>query len=83
MSAGIPSPSSAKLASARASALRRSRAERQLVRIVGDDSGVYTLPQIGERLGVTTKAVYRLVIRQRQRGHVTWVGLRSLAQAGV
>ena len=57
------------------------RAGRQLVRIVGDDPGIYTLPEIAARLSVQPDTAGRLVDRQRKRGSVTWAGLRGLASA--
>jgi hypothetical protein len=75
---GIPLVSEAKQASARASGLRRNDLLRRLVRIDGDDAGVYTLAQVAERIGCTRQRAAVLVSATRRDAdrQVTWAKLQ-------
>ena len=65
----------AKQASARASAVRKRFKLNRLVRIEGDQGGVYSVSEIAERLGMTTDDASTRLMYQRKLGPVTWARL--------
>lgn len=62
----------AKLASARASSQRSNNMLRRLVRVTGDDGGVYTIAEIAQRVGQSPNVASDAVYRARNNGPLTW-----------
>ena len=78
---GIPTVSESRQASARAAGRKRNDYLRRLVRITGPDAGVFTIPQIAERLGVDESAASRALRLTRPGTQaVTWARLADKAQ---